>query len=180
MMVHPNFLTIFGELENPTHKRKIQSIVFCGVSLLVIYTVIAYFNYFHFSDSLDTLINQQNLFQISSYIKWLPMKVLTVLFLTSPITLAISMNITLKVQAMNLWCKRTKKPCFWNIAVSFILCQMIMIPSVFLNEVALAIRMVSAIFYPVVRVDLILDLLRSPRDLLLQSIKRKELQQDDS
>lgn len=55
-----------------------------------------------------------------------------------------------------------------------------MIPSVFLNEVALAIRMVSAIFYPVVRVDLILDLLRSPRDLLLQSIKRKELQQDDS
>ena len=65
--------------------------------------------------------------------------------------MAISMNITLKVQAVDLWCKKTQRPCFWNMAVSFILCQIIMLPSVFLDEVALAIRLVSATFYPVVR-----------------------------
>ena len=87
---------------------------------------------------------------MSSYIEWVPMRILAVVFLTSPITMAITMNITLKVQAIRLWCKNSTRPCFWNMAVSFILCQIIMIPTVFLNQVSLAVRLVSAVFYPVV------------------------------
>ena len=78
------------------------------------------------------------------------MRILTILFSAAPITMAITMNITLKVQVMELWRKNTQRPCLWNMVVSFILCQLIMIPSVFLDEVALAIRIVSSIFYPVV------------------------------
>lgn len=56
LMVHPNLLTIFSELINPTHKRKFQSLFNAFLAELVIFSTIAYFNYLYFAKDVTLLI----------------------------------------------------------------------------------------------------------------------------
>ncbi len=137
-------------MTNPTLKRKMLSLHITYSLVLVIYISIGIVVYAHFSSSTSNLLLNQNAFKIQSYISWIPMRLLTIFSITSPITIIISMNLSVKLRLTRSCCPHTKHACAWNSLISFLLCQFILLVALFLNEIAVAIRLVSAIFYPLV------------------------------
>ena len=142
-----------------------------GIPLL--YTLICFIitglcNYFQFLGN-ASLLQVQNIMEMEEYLGWWPIQVLTFYCALSPLTVVISVSLTLKFQILELLGKSFSQKA--NIITSLILTHSFLAIALLLNKVSLAIRLSSGTIYPIVR-KLIPDKFCSSSSFLLKSLTK--------
>ncbi len=177
-LVQPNIQQIFQELRRPTLLRKMCSLVCAYLLIGLPFFGIGLVNCFFFLEDLPLLVHSQNIFTIDRFLTWYPMRILTVFFTLTSFTVIIVLNLTVKLQMMELCCRHSKKPALINMLATLGISQGVLLLVLMLDRVSIAVRLTATSLYPLVG-GLTLDGLHLPWNRLSEGAEGKEVARKD-